>query len=147
MRVAMKASYIYILIFVLPLSWLLGPWLAEVLSDTPATRGYAAEGMPFLSVAVIAGTPFFLSRSIFDGLQKPRPGFLASMIRTFLFFIPCMTLGYYLARVMKVSPMLGLCGGTTLALALGSRLISGWLDNFLRIHSAMEDMPNKKAAE
>ncbi|NQU50481.1 MAG: MATE family efflux transporter [Planctomycetes bacterium] len=137
---AMRASYIYVLFFVLPLAWLLGPWLADVLSDTPATRGYATEGMPFLPLAVLAATPFFLSRSVFDGMKKPRPGLWASIIRAFLFFLPAMTLGYFTAIYLNVSPMFGLCGGSVIALALGAQLLKKWMERFLEGHSIHEDV-------
>jgi Na+-driven multidrug efflux pump len=138
-KVAMRASYLYILAFVLPLTWLVGPWIADVLSDTPATRGYAAEGMPFLPLAVVAATPFFLSRSVFDGMQKPRPGLWASIIRAFVFFLPSLALGYGLASVLQVSPMMGLCGGTIVALAGGSMLLKKWMEQFLAERSIQSD--------
>jgi Na+-driven multidrug efflux pump len=138
-KVAMRASYLYILAFVLPLTWLIGPWIADVLSDTPATRGYAAEGMPFLPLAVVAATPFFLSRSVFDGMQKPRPGLWASIIRAFVFFLPSLALGFGLASVLQVSPMMGLCGGTIVALAGGSLLLKKWMEQFLAERSIQSD--------
>ncbi len=138
-KVAMRASYLYVLAFVLPLTWLIGPWLADVLSDTPATRGFAAEGMPFLPLAVIAATPFFLARSVFDGMKKPRPGLYASAIRAFLFYLPAMAIGYGAAAWLQVSPMMGLCGGTVLALAGGSRLLKKWMEQFLAERSIQVD--------
>lgn len=138
-RVAMRASYIYVLVFVLPLTMLIGPWLADVLSDTPATRGYAAEGMPFLPLAVLAATPFFLSRSVFDGMKRPRPGLMASIVRAFVFYLPALAIGYGLAALLQVSPMMGLCGGTVLALGGGSRLLKKWMEQFLAERSIQVD--------
>jgi len=138
-KVAMRASYLYILAFVLPVVGLVGPWLADVLSDTPATRGYAAEGMPFLPLAVVAATPFFLSRAVFDGMKKPRPGLWASIIRAFVFFLPALAIGYGLASWLQVSPMMGLCGGTIIALAAGSRLLKKWMEQFLAERSIQSD--------
>jgi MATE family, multidrug efflux pump len=125
--IANRASQFFVLLLVAPSAFLFGPWLARVLSDTPSTREFAAQAMPFLPFAVAAASPFFLARSMFDGLQKPRPGLLASFIRAFVFFLPGMIFGYWLSQKFSFSPMLGLCGGATLGFALGSTLIHVWV--------------------
>lgn len=142
-KVAMRASYLYVLAFVLPLTILVGPWLANVLSDTPATRGYAAEGMPFLPLAVLAATPFFLSRSVFDGMKRPRPGLSASILRAFFFYLPALALGYFAAAWLNISPMLGICGGTIVALAAGSQVLKKWMEQFLAERSIQVDSENQ----
>jgi MATE family, multidrug efflux pump len=133
-RIANRASQAFVLLLVLPSALIFGPWLARVLSDTPSTREFAAQSMPFLPFAVAAASPFFLARSMFDGLQKPRPGLLASFIRAFCFFLPGMLIGYWLSGSLNFSPMYGLCGGATLGFALGSMLINVWTKRLLAAH-------------
>jgi Na+-driven multidrug efflux pump len=140
-RVAQRAGWIYSLAVVLPMSLLAGPWLSRALSKTPETQTFAAEAMPWIFVGVLVSIPFFLARSTFDGLQKPRPGLIASIIRAFVFFIPGMALGYALADSFGFSPMHGLCAGASLGLAAGSWVIHNWISRHLQEMAAEQQQP------
>ena len=127
LRTAERAGWIYSLAIVLPMVLLGGPWLAQVLSDTPETRQFARDGMPWVFLGVLVSIPFFLARSTFDGLQRPRPGLIASTIRAFLLFIPGMAVGYTVAVAAGFSPMHGLGAGACFGLLGGSLLIRNWI--------------------
>lgn len=132
LRVAERAGIAFSLLFVAPLCWFGGPWLAGALSDNAATRQLAAEGMPWVFLGVLVATPFFLARSTFDGLQRPRPGLIASIVRAFVLFIPGMAVGYVVAEEAGISPMHGLCAGACLGLLGGSLLIRNWIGRQLQ---------------
>jgi len=140
-RVAQRAGWIYSLAVVLPICLLAGPWLSRTLSDTPETQAFAADGMLWVFVGVLVSIPFFLARSTFDGLQRPRPGLIASVIRAFVFFIPGVILGYALASSFGFSPMHGLCAGASLGLAAGSWVIHNWISRQLKELAAEQSQP------
>jgi MATE family, multidrug efflux pump len=139
--VAQRAGWIYSLAVVLPMCLLAGPWLSRALSKTPETQAFAAEAMPWIFVGVLVSIPFFLARSTFDGLQRPRPGLIASIIRAFVFFIPGVLLGYTLSRWFGFSPMHGLCAGASLGLAAGSWVIHNWISRQLKELAADQSQP------
>ena len=132
LRTAERAGWVYSLALVLPMVIFGGPWLARALSETPATRQFAEDGMLWVFVGVLVSIPFFLARSTFDGLQRPRPGLIASTVRAFLLFIPGMAIGYVAAEAMGISPMHGLCAGASLGLLGGSLLIRNWIGRQLK---------------
>lgn len=136
--VAQRAGWIYSLAVVLPISLFAGPWLSRALTKTTETQALAADAMPWVCVGVLVSIPFFLARSTFDGLQRPRPGLIASIIRAFVFFIPGMTLGYALSVWLGFSPMHGLCAGASLGLAAGSWVIHNWISRQLKELAAGE---------
>jgi Na+-driven multidrug efflux pump len=131
-RVAQRAGWIYSVALVLPICLLAGPWLSRALSKTPETQAFAADSMPWVFVGVLVSIPFFLARAVFDGLQRPRPGLIASVIRAFAFFIPGVALGYAGADSFGFSPIHGLCAGASLGLAAGSWVIHNWISRQLK---------------
>lgn len=90
------------------------------------------DGMIWVFVGVLVSIPFFLVRSTFDGMQMPRPGLIASVIRAFVFFIPGIAVGYAIADQFGWSPMHGLCAGACLGLAAGSLVIRNWISRQLQ---------------
>jgi len=132
LHVAERACALYSLLFVTPFAVLVGPLLVNYLSKSEATRALATTGMYWVPLAVAASLPFFLARSTFDGLQKPRPGLLASMLRTLVLFIPAVAGGLYLAQRLEWSAMHGLCAGGSLAFIGGSLLLRKWMSRHLQ---------------
>ncbi len=123
---AIRAGLVFAVVAVLPLCVLLGPWLARALSDTPETQALATSTMYWVPIAVAMGTPFFLARSIFDGLQKPRPGLVASILRSFFFVGPLAVAGFFMGPALGLGSLQGVCLGFALGTAAGSLLLDRW---------------------
>ena len=136
LRVALLASVGYGVALVLPLSLLLAPLVARGLTEAAAAREAAREGLALVALPVLLSTPTFLLRSTFDGLQLPRPGLLASLLRTFVFVLPLAMLGYTSGHALGLAPIEGLVLGS----AIGAGLTSLVLVVLMRQH-LREELP------
>lgn len=138
---AERAGWIYSLVFVLPAMGLLGSWVARGLSDTEQTQVLAQQGMPWVALGVAASVPFFLARATLDGVQRPRPGLIASIMRAVFFYVPAIALGLWLAKKMGWSPMHGIAAGACFGTIAGSLLIRNWLGRQLEELAAGAQTP------
>lgn len=93
LRVGLRASAVYLLVLVLPLTYFVGPLVADALTDTEVTRQLAHGTLFWMPFAVAGLAPFLLCRATFDGLQEPRPSLLAAAVRTLGLVIPLVWLG------------------------------------------------------
>lgn len=134
LRVALVASAAYSLLVVLPATRLLGPLVARGLTEAEAAREAAELGLALVALPVLLGSPTFLLRSSFDGLQQPRPGLVASLLRTFVLVLPLALLGYTRGPALGLAPIEGLVLGS----AVGAGVTSLLLALLMRAHLARE---------
>ncbi len=132
LRTGILASVGYTVVFTLPLTVLLGPWVAEGLTDSPAAQVSARAGLRLVAVLVLFGAPTFLLRSAFDGMQQPRPGLIASALRTFVFTLPLAALGLHFAPELGLEEIEGLVLGSALGAGLATALLASWMNGFLK---------------
>jgi Na+-driven multidrug efflux pump len=111
LKVGMRAGVVYVALFVTPLAILLGPMVARSLSDSEITAEYGASSMVWVPLAVFGFLPFLLARATFDGLQRPRPGLIASLVRAVVLVIPLVWLGMQFHDLLGVTLVDGACIG------------------------------------
>jgi Na+-driven multidrug efflux pump len=117
----------------LPVCWLLGDPLARVLGDAPETERLAGFAIRFAApLAVLAGAPFVLSRSTFEGLQRGAPGLLMAVLRYLLLSAPLGYAGATLAARAGHAPLHGLLAGILVGTALASSGFAAWSWRALR---------------
>jgi Na+-driven multidrug efflux pump len=133
-RAALLAAAGYGLLLVVPLTRLLAPAVARGLTDAEAAREAAALGLGLAALPVLLGTPTLLLRSVFDGLQQPRPGLIASFLRTFALVLPLAMLGYLRGPELGLAPIEGLVLGS----AAGAGVTSALLAALMRAHLRRE---------
>ncbi|HIA38646.1 MAG TPA: hypothetical protein EYN86_03955 [Planctomycetes bacterium] len=115
----MRAAMIYVIAFVTPIVYFVGPKIASGLSDSAATQAATQDVIFLAPLAILCLAPFLLSRATFDGLQRPRPGLITAAIRTFGCVIPLAIYGahnyaaYNLSQIQAVS--LGYLAGLMLS--------------------------------
>lgn len=111
---------------VLPLSWLLGPWVARAWTGSEAARAFAEDTLPWVAPAVLVQAPLFLFRAALEGMQRPRPGLLVALARALVLVVPGVAVGLHLSGRLGWRPMTGACGGYVLGLAGAAALLSWW---------------------
>ncbi len=115
----MRASVLYVIAFVTPIVYFVGPKIASALSDSAATQNATQEVIYLAPIAILFLAPFLLARATFDGLQRPRPGLFTATIRTFVCVIPLALYGahnyaaYNLSQIQAIS--LGYIAGLMLS--------------------------------
>lgn len=131
-RVASLAGVAYAVVLVGPVALVVGPWLAEQLSEAARTAALARATMPFLPPAVLAMVPILQLRSAFDGIGRARTGLRVSFVRSALLVVPLVLAGSALAPRLAWDPLLGACAGFVLGLALASLYLLILLRSALR---------------
>jgi Na+-driven multidrug efflux pump len=126
LRTILVASAGYALLFVAPLVFLAGPWLAHALIHDDATADRAARALRFVPLVLLLMSPMFQIRSTFEGLQRARPGLVVSFLRTAAFVVPLVWLGLRVAPSFGWDPLTGACLGLSLGAALASAVIGTW---------------------
>jgi Na+-driven multidrug efflux pump len=120
-----RASLIYAVAFVTPLVFIVGPHIANALSDSEATRNATLEVINVVPLAIIGMAPFLLMRATFDGLQRPRPGLIASSIRSFFCVVPLAVIGSKYHATLGLSQIQAISLGFIAGLVLSS--LGFWL--------------------
>lgn len=114
-----RAALLYTLAIVTPLIYFIGPMIASALSDSQATQLATKDVIYVVPLAILGIAPFLLSRAAFDGLQRPRPGLIASAVRSFVCVIPLAIYGsnnysqFGLSQIQAIS--LGYIAGLVLS--------------------------------
>jgi Na+-driven multidrug efflux pump len=130
-RTALFASLVYAAALA-PLALLLAPVVARALIDSPECVGFATTGLRWVPFAVLLAAPSFLLRSTFDGMQRPRPGLVASAVRTVLLALPLLLLGMHVAAALGLAPITGAFAGFSAGAGGASLLLFAWLRRSLR---------------
>ena len=145
LSVGVRASMLYALLLVVPLTLLLGPRVAAALSDAPETLAFAHEAMLWLPLTVAAIAPFMLARSAWDGMERPLRGLTASIGRSFVLQIPAVWLGLRHHEALGLSPMLGVALASLAATAVASLSFWFWSSASLRRLAAATRTPQELA--
>ncbi len=133
LRTGMRAGTAYVLLFVAPLALLLGPLVGSALSDSDITSGLVSQAMLWLPLAVLGLTPFILSRSVFDGLQMPRPGLIAAAVRTILLVVPLVWIGSRYHDAVGLNVIQGVCAGYMLGTLISGIGVLVWARGHLKM--------------
>jgi Na+-driven multidrug efflux pump len=128
---ALRACAIYAVLFVLPLSFVLGDPLARVLTDSEVAGAYTAMGMRLLAPTVLAVAPLFIYRSCFEGMAQPRPGLVISLIRAAVLVVPLSWAGSLLAPSYGEPPIAGIYAGYVVGSALATAGMALWVRRHL----------------
>ncbi len=123
-RVAGLAGAIYALVFVTPAAFLLGPWVADQLSQAERTRELAMATMPVLPLAVLAMVPVLQLRPVFDGIGRPNTGLMISLVRSAVFVVPLVGAGIWFAPGLGASEISGASWGFAAGLSLSSAFLT-----------------------
>jgi Na+-driven multidrug efflux pump len=132
LRAVLAFAFAYALLFVLPFALFAGEPVVRALADAEDTRRFAELGLIFLPVAVLLMGPLFQFRSLYDGMQRPRPSLFFSAVRTFLLVLPLTWLGVRLAPQFDRPEIVGAFAGYTLGVGLATLSIALWTRG--RIH-------------
>jgi Na+-driven multidrug efflux pump len=127
LRTALVAGAVFALAFVLPACWLLGPWLASALLEAGSARADAELALRFTPLAVLAMGSLFQMRSAFEGMQRARPGLLASLARSLFLVVPLVALGLRAAPALGFAPVAGACAGYVAGGALAAGGLALWI--------------------
>ena len=128
----LRASSVYVLLFVWPVSFWIGPKIASFLARTDQTESAAQAALQLLPWAVFASVPILLFRAVFEGMQRPRPGLVVALFRSLFLIPPLVWFGLRWAATNEQSVALGAASGWVLGAALSSVTISLWLSRALR---------------
>jgi len=131
-RVGVLASTLYSLLLVVPLVVLAGDWVARALGDAPETRDFAVEAMHWLPVMILCAAPFLVSRAAWDGMQRPLPGFLFTVLRTFGLTLPLVWLALHQHDRVGLSAIQGVVGAACTAGVLATAGFWWWSTAALR---------------
>lgn len=109
LQVGLRAAGIYLLVIAVPLTYFVGPLIADALTDTEVTKELAMSTLLWIPLAVAGLAPFLLCRATFDGLQEPRPSLIASAFRTVALVIPLVWLGTQYHDTLGLSTIAAAC--------------------------------------
>jgi Na+-driven multidrug efflux pump len=140
-----RASLIYVLLLVAPLTYLLGPRVVAALADAPSTRVFADEAMFWLPLTVAAIAPFMIARAAWDGMERPLRGLAAAIVRSLGLQVPAVWLGLRHHEALGISPMLGAALASLLATALASAAFWIWSSASLRRLAATTQTSTERA--
>ena len=121
-----RAGFIYVVLVVTPLALLLGPRVGAALSGSQVTTDLVTQALFWLPMAVLGLMPFILSRSVFDGLQMPRPGLIAAAVRTVGLVIPLVWLGSRYYHLVGFNVIQGVCAGYMLGTFISGAGVYFW---------------------
>jgi Na+-driven multidrug efflux pump len=123
-RVAAFAGGCYAVLFVGPAAFLLGPWVADQLSEAERTRELARLAMPILPWAVFAAVPALQLRSVFDAIGRQNLGLVVSLVRSAVCVVPLVLAGIRFAPDLGLSEVEGASWGFGAGLALASAVLT-----------------------
>lgn len=132
LRIALLACLVYVVVFVLPVVALFGSYLADYFTESDLAQRAAQQGLWLLPLAVGALSPFLMLRSTLEGLQRPRPGLLFSILRSVVLVVPLVYLGVHQAPRFNMSEMMGACIGYVAGMLSAALLFAWWTNSAMR---------------
>ncbi len=123
----LRLAGIYGVAFVLPVVWLFRGPFASVMSDEESTREALVLALRWLPLGVVLGSPMFLLRTTFEGMQKPMPGLAGSVLRAVVLSVPLGWLGLRYAPEVGLAPLEGLVIGMSTGTGLASLAMWVWI--------------------
>jgi len=136
----LKLMMLYGLLIVLPVVWLAGPSFAHAMADKPEFEAATRLGLRWLPLGVILGSPMFLLRTTFEGMQKPLPGLAGSALRAIVLSVPLGIAGLLLAPRMNLLPIEGLVLGMSAGSGIASIGMWIWIRAWFRRCHATRDV-------
>ncbi|MCA8981215.1 MAG: MATE family efflux transporter, partial [Planctomycetes bacterium] len=125
LNTGLRLAVVYGVLIVLPLALLGAPAFARELTELESAESLVRLGLRWLPVGVILGSPMFLLRTTFEGMQKPLPGLAGSAVRAVLLSVPLGFAGLILAPRVGLAPIEGLVLGMSAGSGLAS--IGMWI--------------------
>ncbi len=138
LALALGAGAGYIVLVLTPLAFLVGPWVAAALSESAQTRRFAEIGMRWLPLAVLGLSPLFVLRATFDGMQRPRPGLIVSVVRALVLVTPMVYFGLRLAPAAGYPAVAGAFAGYATGAALASLALGLWVRRDLALEAQLQ---------
>ncbi len=145
MRGSMLASGFYSVLFVGPIMWLTGSWLATALAESEITAQYARFALFVVPLACLFSAPFFLCRPIFEAMGQGKPGLIMATIRTLILLVPFCWLGIRAADRLGQPQVYGLVVGLLAVSAISSGVFMVWLRAALRVPGLRAEIGNQVA--
>ncbi len=128
---ATRASLVYVLAVVGPVSYFSAAWIARSLADSPDTVTFAIFALRAVPLAALATLPFVLCRPVFDGMQRGAPGAIMAVLRFAILTFPCALGGAYAAQAIGRPAFEGLIVGLIVAGLAVSGIFLIWTFNNL----------------
>jgi Na+-driven multidrug efflux pump len=126
------ASLAYCVLLVGPLILPAAPWIAASLAESPVTADYTTLLLRLVPLACLLGAPFLLSRPVFEGMQRGRPGLVMATTRYLVLTPVAAWLGVGGARLWGHSELDGLVVALLAVSAVTSVTFWIWLRRALR---------------
>ncbi|MAE71157.1 MAG: hypothetical protein CME06_11910 [Gemmatimonadetes bacterium] len=136
-----RASLVYVLLVVGPVSYFSAGWIARALADSPDTITFAIFALRAVPFAALATLPFVLCRPVFDGMQRGAPGAVMAVVRFAILTFPCAFGGAYAARAVGRPPFEGLVAGLIVAGLTASGVFLIWTYKALGHYPAKTTRP------
>ncbi len=131
----------YVLLIVTPLMLFFGDGIADFFTETAEASDLARSGMFWLPIATFAFAPFFVVRSAFEGMGKPRPGIVVSATRVLVLVVPLTWIGVHFGPEFGTSALIGAFAGSSLGTGLGSIWMMLWMKRALDHAESAQQSP------
>lgn len=132
LNTGLRVVLIYGVVFVLPVVWFAAPAFAHAMAEKPEFEEATRLGLRWLPLGVILGSPLFLLRTTFEGMQKPLPGLASSVARAVLLSVPMGMAGAYYAETLGITPIEGLVLGMSAGSGIASIGMWIWIRAWFR---------------
>jgi putative MATE family efflux protein len=126
-REGLRWAFIYSAVLVAPVLFLIGPWLANALAESPQTAIFSSFALRLVPLACIVSSPFILIRPVFEAMGKGKPGLIVASIRVLLLSAPFAWGGMQVAESLGKPPIYGLIIGLQLVMVLTATIFFKWL--------------------
>ena len=123
----LRLAGIYGLVLVLPVVLLFAPAFARELTEEATATEALRQSLRWLPLGVVLGSPMFLLRTTFEGMQKPMPGLAGSALRAVVLSVPLGYLGLRVAPDFGLLPLEGLVLGMSTGTGLASLAMWVWI--------------------
>jgi Na+-driven multidrug efflux pump len=131
LRQALVAACVYSIAIVAPIVVVAGPWAARALAESVRTEELTRVALLAAPLACLAAAPFLLGRTVFEAMQRGKPGLAIAVLRYVVLTLPLAWVGLRIARALGVPGVWGLIAGTLVASAASSAVMQAWLGRAL----------------
>lgn len=141
LRETLVACGVYSLGIVAPVTFFGAGWIASHLGESPLTVTSTAFALMLSPLACLLGAPFLLCRSVFEGMNRGRPGLVVAILRYVILTVPLAWIGFLWARSLELPGFYGLLVGLLVAAGLSSGVLLVWVGRSLRSLSETVGQP------
>lgn len=146
LRSSLLANTGYSLLFVGPVLWLGGPWLARALAEAPLTGQFTRFALYVVPFACMLGGPFLLVRPVFEAMGRGKPGLIMAVVRSVVLTVPMSWAGIQIAQALGYPGLYGLVVGLLIVATASSVAFLAWLRAALPRTSASSETTARPAA-